>query len=222
MEFKNVQGLYYPEKGPYIFTSPIFHDGIFYSLVSLGILILNMNSSCKRRFLSYYTKVDYTVTNQKLVKSVMQTLSSNLSQDSCLSNLTALSQYSHMQSYHKWIKIRKLQILSRKIRIRKFVILMYCVVSWKENFWGGSNVLTLIKNCMPISEAKINILSGSPLPLSSASNCSSDLVSWYLFGSTGISSCFNEIGGLLSSSSPYWMFCLIVATEGKFQGGHSS
>ena len=140
MEFKNVQGLYYPEKGPYIFTSPIFCDGIFYRLVSLGILILNINSSCKRRFLSYHTKVDYTVTNQKLVKSVIQTLSSNLSQDSCLSNLTALSQYSHMQSYHKWIKIRKLQILSRKIRIRKFVILMYCV-TWKENFWGGSNVV---------------------------------------------------------------------------------
>ena len=74
---------------------------------------------------------------------------------------------------------------------------------------------------MSISEAKVNILSESPSPLSNIKNGYPDFVIWYSFGSTGITARFSGICGMLPSSCAFCMFRLIVAIEGKFAAAFS-
>ena len=97
------------------------------------------------------------------------------------------------------------------------------VYNWRETS-GQTLNLASVNQCshsdkmrVSISEAKVNILSVSPLPLSNIKTGSLDLLSWHLFRNTGISSRFNGIYGILSSSRAFWMFPLIVLIESELQ-----
>ena len=71
------------------------------------------------------------------------------------------------------------------------------------------------KHWRPSSEAKINILSWSPIPLSNIINCSPLTVSWYCSGSSVISSRVAGFGGVSKFSWAFLIFLRNVETPGK-------
>ena len=71
------------------------------------------------------------------------------------------------------------------------------------------------KHWRPSSEAKMNILSWSPIPLSNIINCWPLTVSWYCSGSSGISSGVAGFGRVSKSSRAFLIFLRNVETPDK-------
>ena len=93
--------------------------------------------------------------------------------------------------------------------------------SWKNNSGLTLKVISAYqcsdsaKHWRQSSEAKMNILSWSPIPLSNIIKCWPLTVSWYCSRSSGISSQVAGFGGVSKFSRAFLIFLRNVETKGK-------